>query len=132
MVNDLEVVQDATQDFVIANHFIEHCQNPIGALQNMLRVLKPGGKLYLSIPDKRYTFDMDRPITSVDHVTKDYVEGPEWSKRKHFEEWVTSVNKAKDFAEAEKQVADLVAETTASTITSGRKLRCSSFFFVWV
>lgn len=49
----LESVQDASQDFVIANHFLEHCQNPIETISNMLRVLKPGGVLYICIPDKR-------------------------------------------------------------------------------
>ena len=57
----LDSIRDATQDFVIANHFIEHCQNPLLALRNMLRVLKPGGILYLAIPDKRFTFDADNP-----------------------------------------------------------------------
>src|SRR5690349_3408731 len=64
----LESVSDATQDFVIANHFIEHCQDPIGALLNMFRVLKPGGVLYLAIPDKRCSFDVDRPVTTLDHL----------------------------------------------------------------
>src|SRR5262249_28614265 len=61
----LEAIADATQDFVIANHFIEHCQNPIGALLNMFRVLKLGGVLYLAIPDKRCSFDADRPSTTL-------------------------------------------------------------------
>ena len=53
----------------------------------MLRVLKPGGVLYLSLPDKRFSFDVDRPVTTVEHVLRDYKEGPEWSRRQHFEEW---------------------------------------------
>ena len=76
-----------SQDFVIANHFIEHCQNPIQTIHSMLRVLKPAGILYLGIPDKRYTFDVHRPLTTIDHLLKDYDEGPEWSKRQHFLEW---------------------------------------------
>lgn len=38
---------DASQDFVVANHFLEHCQDPIGTLLNHLRVLRPGGVLFL-------------------------------------------------------------------------------------
>ena len=57
-------VADASQDFVIANHFLEHCQNPIGALENMLRVLQANGILYMAIPDKRHTFDRNRPVTT--------------------------------------------------------------------
>ena len=43
---DLKTIADNTQDFVIANHFIEHCQYTNGTIQNMLRVLKLGGVLY--------------------------------------------------------------------------------------
>ena len=101
----LEAVSDSTEDFVIANHFIEHCQNPIGALIAMFRVLKPGGVLYLAIPDKRNSFDKDRPVTTLEHVIRDYKEGPAWSRREHFEEWTRLVNKVEDDEEAEKQIA---------------------------
>lgn len=104
----LTKIIDSTQDFVIANHFLEHCQNPIGAIRNMLRVLKQGGILYLSIPDKRYSFDTDRPITSIDHLLKDYYEDPEWSKRQHLEEWVKHIDKIKDDAEAEQRILHLM------------------------
>jgi len=43
----LATIQDTTQDFVIGNHFLEHCQNPLFAIENMLRVLKSQGILYL-------------------------------------------------------------------------------------
>jgi len=105
----LESVGDSTQDFVIANHFIEHCQDPLGAIENMLRVLKPGGVLYLAIPDKRYTFDKDRPVASIEHVLRDREEGPEWSRAGHFEEWVTLVEKVTDRGKAERQIAALQA-----------------------
>ncbi len=84
----LATIANDSQDFVIANHIIEHCQDPIGAIGNMLRVLMNGGILYLAIPDKRYSPDCDRPITSNEHLLKDHHEGPAWSKRQHFEEWV--------------------------------------------
>lgn len=101
----LESIPASTEDFVIANHFIEHCQNPIGALRNMFRVLKPGGVLYLAIPDKRNSFDRDRPVTTLEHVMRDYQEGPSWSRRGHFEEWTRLVNKVQDDAEAEREIA---------------------------
>lgn len=90
----LESIKDNFWDFVIANHMIEHCQNPIGTIENFLRVLKPGGLVYMGVPDKRYTFDRDRPLTSLDHLIQDYKEGPEWSKQSHFEEWVRLVEKS--------------------------------------
>ena len=80
-------IESESLDFVIANHFLEHCENPIGAIKTFLRVLKKGGIIYLAIPDKRFTFDSDRPITKLEHIIKDYTEGPEWSHDKHFHEW---------------------------------------------
>ena len=38
----LATIADATQDFVIANHFLEHCQDPLGALGNMSACCDPG------------------------------------------------------------------------------------------
>jgi predicted SAM-dependent methyltransferase len=92
----LSKIADATQDFVIANHFLEHCEDPLGALGNMMRVLRPGGLLYLAVPDKRYTFDADRPVTSIDHLLRDHREGPESSRREHYEEWARLVDKAEE------------------------------------
>jgi SAM-dependent methyltransferase len=90
----LGTIEDDSQEFVIANHFLEHCENPLGALESMIRVLRPGGVLYLAVPDKRYTFDVDRPVTPTEHVLRDYREGPESSRRGHYEEWARLVDKA--------------------------------------
>ncbi|PIG94933.1 methyltransferase domain-containing protein [Gloeocapsopsis sp. IPPAS B-1203] len=92
----LTTVPNDSLDFVIVNHVIEHCQNPIFSLENWLRVLKPGGVLYMAVPDKRYTFDCDRPITPLEHIIRDYEEGGSWSERSHYEEWARLVEKAAD------------------------------------
>ncbi|MBN2357276.1 glycosyltransferase [candidate division KSB1 bacterium] len=104
----LSSLGDATQDFVIANHFLEHCQNPLLALENMFRVLKSGGILYLGIPDKRHSFDCDRQVTSYEHLLKDYREGPEWSEKMHVEDWVRLVNKVADDNEVTQKVQSLL------------------------
>ncbi|HAA32542.1 MAG TPA: methyltransferase type 11 [Cyanobacteria bacterium UBA8553] len=99
IVDDGEIltsVLNGSVDFVIANHMVEHCQNPIFTLENWLRVLKPGGILYIGVPDKRYTFDKDRPVTALAHLIRDYTEGPEWSMNSHYEEWVRLVEKTSD------------------------------------
>lgn len=44
--------QNDTFDLVVANHIIEHLKNPIAFYQDLLRVLKPGGKLYLECPSE--------------------------------------------------------------------------------
>jgi predicted SAM-dependent methyltransferase len=103
----LTTVPDGSQDFVIANHFLEHCQDPLGALESMLRVLRPGGVLYLAVPDKRFTFDADRPVTTLDHVVEDHRAGPERSRRSHFEEWARLVDRV-DVQEVQSHVARLL------------------------
>lgn len=85
----LPSIDDASQDFVIASHFLEHCQDPIGAMTTLCRVVRPGGLVYLAIPDKRFTFDRHRPVTPFDHLVRDHEQGPAWSRRAHFDEWVT-------------------------------------------
>lgn len=86
----------ASADFVIANHFIEHTQDPLGTLSNHLRVLRPGGTLYLAVPDRRHTFDVDRPPTPLEHLIRDHSEGPAWSRSLHQEEWARLVDKVPD------------------------------------
>ena len=104
----LATVAAGTQDFVIANHFLEHCQNPVLTLQNLFRVLKTNGVLYLAVPDKRFTFDVDRPCTTAEHVMRDYTEGPERSKLEHFEEWSRLVNKRVGHAQVAEEVRRLI------------------------
>lgn len=79
-----EGIADESQDFIIANHVIEHLENPIQAIESMLRILKEGGIMYLAIPDRRYTFDFDRPLTTYEHLLRDYHEGPDWSRLDHY------------------------------------------------
>lgn len=82
----LNGVSDGSQDFVIARNFIEHCEDPIGTIKNFFRVLRPGGIVYLGIPDKRFTFDRERPLTPLAHLIEDHEHGPARSRRSHFEE----------------------------------------------
>ena len=82
----LATVEDESQDFVIACHIIEHTEDPIGAVGNWLRVLKPGGILFVAIPDKRFTFDVEREATTFEHLLRDHEEGPAWSREGHYEE----------------------------------------------
>ncbi len=77
---------DASLDFVIANHMLEHVEDPIAALEHQLRVLKPRGILYLALPDARYTFDASRERTTMEHLLRDHRSGPRVSRREHYEE----------------------------------------------
>ncbi len=59
----LSKIGDQSQDFVIASHFIEHCEYPLGAIKSWCRVLRPNGVLFLVVPDRAAHFDKDRPPT---------------------------------------------------------------------
>jgi len=47
----LESVSDATFDFVYSSHCLEHLENVFVALEHWVRVIKPGGYLYVVVPD---------------------------------------------------------------------------------
>ena len=79
--------EDASLDFVIANHMLEHVEDPIAALHHFLRVLRPGGTLFLTLPDARRTFDARRERTTVEHLLRDHEQGPQASRHEHYEEW---------------------------------------------
>lgn len=87
----LDTVPDASQDFIIANHMLEHCENPLGTIRAHLRKLRRHGLLYYAIPDKRCSFDINRPLTEVDHLLRDDREGPEWSRWEHYLEFARLV-----------------------------------------
>jgi SAM-dependent methyltransferase len=66
---------DDSCDFAILNHVIEHLANPVAAIAELFRVVRSGGKVVLSAPDKDYTFDRPREITPFSHVLTDYRAG---------------------------------------------------------
>jgi SAM-dependent methyltransferase len=67
------MVPDATYDFVLASHVLEHVANPLRALQEWKRVLNPGGTVLVVVPDKRGTFDHRRAFTPFDHIEADFI-----------------------------------------------------------
>lgn len=115
LVTDLETmrgVPDDSQDFIIANHVLEHVEDPLKALRSVARVLHGGGIAYLAVPDKRFTFDKERPVTPLDHILRDHEDGPDWSLPGHYEEWARIVDGLTGAAHAEK--VDLMMRTRAN------------------
>ena len=72
----LATIAAESQDFIVANHFLEHTEDPIGTIETHLSKLKPGGVLFYAVPDKRYTFDFRRPVTPIEHMVADHERGP--------------------------------------------------------
>jgi SAM-dependent methyltransferase len=71
----LTMLDDGSQDFVIASHVLEHMADPIGLFDEIHRVLKPGGTALILLPDMRRTFDHTRPVTPLDHLVEEYKAG---------------------------------------------------------
>ncbi len=76
-----------SQDFIIANHFLEHCEDPIATLKTFFRVLRTGGVVFLALPDKRFSFDKNRQRTNLARLIRDHLDGPITSRFEHFCEW---------------------------------------------
>lgn len=84
---------DSAVDFVIANHVLEHLEDPITALESMMRIIRPGGVLFLTLPDCRFTFDAARTPTTIEHLLIDHERGPHTSRQSHYEEWAQLIER---------------------------------------
>ncbi len=69
---ELTTVASESYDFVLSSHVLEHVANPIKALKEWVRVLRPGGALLLVVPHKDGTFDHRRPISTLAHLIDDF------------------------------------------------------------
>ena len=108
----LDKFADESLDFVIANHVLEHVEDPVAALTAFIRVLRPGGIVFLTLPDPRYSFDGRRERTTVAHVLRDHRDGPEASRREHYEEWAHIVEGLVDPGDIERRTAEFAREGT--------------------
>ena len=61
-------------DFIVASHVIEHIYNMIGFLNDCEKLLKKDGKLILAIPDKRFSFDVLRTLSSTGDFIQAHIE----------------------------------------------------------
>lgn len=72
-VGDLSVV-DAVFDGVFSSHCIEHQPDLVAHLQGVARILKPNGRYFLIVPDKRYCFDALLRASTLDEVREAHAE----------------------------------------------------------
>lgn len=87
--SSLEMIPDGKYDFILSCHSIEHFANPIKALTEWKRILKDQGYILLVVPHKDNTFDHNRPITTLDHLIKDYENNTEETDNTHFDEVIS-------------------------------------------
>lgn len=93
---DLSVLPDDSVDFVIANHLLEHLQYPIRALRSFMRVLRPGGIVYMALPDARAGIDHDRKLTTIEHLLDEHRNGAEQNRESHYRDWCANAEKRDD------------------------------------
>lgn len=65
-------VSDRAYRFLASSHMLEHSANPLRALSNWRRLVEPGGKLILVLPHRDGTFDQRRPVTTLEHLIRDF------------------------------------------------------------
>lgn len=68
----LEGIGSGEYDFLVACNSLEHIANPMRALTEWLRVLRPGGLLLLVLPNKTINFDRNRKVTAFEHLIDDF------------------------------------------------------------
>jgi SAM-dependent methyltransferase len=93
---DLHGIMDQTYDFVLSSHNLEHIANPVKALREWMRVIKPGGAIIAILPNYRRTFDHRRQPTRVDHMLEDYESGASESDLTHLQEILKLHDLSKD------------------------------------
>ena len=95
---NLHGIPDGQYDFVCASDVLEHIANPIKALLEWIRILRPGGLLLIIVPFKNVTFDHKRNITSLEHLILDYRQQTTEDDKTHFDEILRLHDLTKDAA----------------------------------
>jgi SAM-dependent methyltransferase len=77
-------------DFVINSHVLEHVTNPGRQIEEWMRIIRPGGILYMIVPDKNYCFDRRRAITSTEHLIKEFESNIETTTIEHYRDFIVN------------------------------------------
>jgi SAM-dependent methyltransferase len=89
---------DASYDCVIASHCLEHIADPIKALLEWKRVIRQRGLLLLILPHRDYTFDWQRPITTIEHLREDFRDETPETDLSHLDEVLILHDLSRDIA----------------------------------
>lgn len=60
--------RESAWDFVLSSHVLEHFPDPIKALLEWRRIVRPGGYLFMIVPHKDRTFDRERKRTTLQEL----------------------------------------------------------------
>ena len=97
--HDLGVYDDGELDFLIANHVLEHFDDPVGGAIEWLRVIKPGGHLFITLPNFRSnSYDFRRMPARAPHLEEDYFDpsGRPARNFKHYEDFAQTLYQYSD------------------------------------
>lgn len=90
---DFSQITKQNFNFFIANHVIKHLINPIRFLKKIHEAMSSGSILYLAVPDKNYTFDKNRELTTIDHLWREYIEDINELSNKHLKDFILNITK---------------------------------------
>ncbi len=84
-------LEDSSVDFVISSHVMEHFPDPIKALKEWHRVVRPGGFIFVVAPNKNRIFDKDRERTTLAELIERHKTGkcPYNPDAEHCSFWIT-------------------------------------------
>ena len=99
----LHGIADNTYDFLLSSHCLEHTANPLAALHEWKRVVRPGGYIVLLLPDPRHCFDHRRPVTTLAHLKSDFDRQMGEDDLTHLDEILALHDLKRDFAAGTKE-----------------------------
>ncbi|WP_051246326.1 methyltransferase domain-containing protein [Nocardioides halotolerans] len=67
--------EGAPFDWVMASHVVEHVPDLIGWLAELAELVADDGRVVLAVPDRRFTFDAYRPLTTVGQMVQAHLDG---------------------------------------------------------
>lgn len=111
----LDGVPDETYDALLASHVVEHLANPLGALAEWQRVVRPGGYMLLIVPHRDGTFDHRRPLTSLAHLQADAARDTGEDDLTHLEEILKLHDIARDPGAPSREVFERRCRENASS-----------------
>jgi SAM-dependent methyltransferase len=96
--SDLQAIADSSYDFLISCNNLEHLANPLKALAEWRRVVKPGGHVLLVLPRKESNFDHRREVTKIEHLLEDLANGTDEHDLTHLPEILERHDRSMDEA----------------------------------
>jgi SAM-dependent methyltransferase len=108
----MEGIADDSLDFVHSSHCLEHLQDPYVALQNWIRICKPGGHIVIMVPDE----DL-------------YEQGVFPSTFNDDHKWTFTVAKAQSWSPKSVNLTDLLARFADQVSVQKIEVLDAGFFF---